>query len=121
MDAFVDFHDAILVKISREGADLLLHIEFATVGASDNVDEWENQDGTLRLCDVVEIRIDGTPAADMMMEGSDASILSLEFSDGRVAAFMEWETSNVSDQRFLRNYEIVCAGMTWHPTLVHQS
>lgn len=115
MDGWIDFHDAYLTEISHEDGDLILHIESATIGSSDNVAEWKNQDGALHLVGIREIRIDGTPAPEVMLLSPDNTIHSLSFANGRAQAFIRWFLPSVPYGELCHEYEVICTDVKWRP------
>ena len=115
MDLWVNFHDASLTKILHEGGNLILHIEDATIGSSDKSSEWQNQDGTLHLFNIQEIRIDGVPATELTLLSLDNTILSLHFREGWVEAFIQWSLPAAPYGEAYHEYKIACTEMKWQP------
>jgi hypothetical protein len=110
---WTEFHDALIVAVARTGEDLSVDIE----GADTSEGSW---DGVLTFRGVGAIEVDGQPAGELMKEGEDADIYSLDFAEGVVSIFAKWTVSYRPLVEIYRSYRIGCRSLDWSKTRLRE-
>ena len=109
----IGFHDSLLNRFLREGNDVVLELESASVERDGGM---ALESGTLRIRSATEVLEDGRPVETPSLPFEYGRVLELSWRTQPVLLLVEWQTFSPRTRRYAE-YTIAGAESVWIPSV----